>query len=100
MKVLKNCSASVFTRDTVQQAKVGVLISKAEARAGDLVFFSKASKINHVGIYLKDGKFAHASTTVGVTVSGLEDFIGRKHIRCPAVSFNKRISPRFHRGLS
>jgi murein DD-endopeptidase / murein LD-carboxypeptidase len=36
-------------------------------REGDLVFFtSRASrkKVAHVGIYLKDGKFIHASTSI------------------------------------
>lgn len=31
-----------------------------EVRAGDLVFFSDAGKLSHVGIYLSDGRFVHA----------------------------------------
>lgn len=31
-----------------------------EMRAGDLVFFSDAGKVSHVGIYLSDGRFVHA----------------------------------------
>jgi len=45
-----------------------------ELRTGDLIYFSKtpkSKKINHVGIYLADGKFAHAIEAKGVTVSSL-----------------------------
>lgn len=72
LKVYEKRFGIRLPRDVIQQAKVGFSVSKAEIRAGDLVFFSKASKISHVGIYLKDGNFAHASTTIGVTVSSLE----------------------------
>jgi lipoprotein Spr len=45
-------------------------------RTGDLIFFSrtpKREKINHVGIYLADGEFAHAVEAKGVTVSSLSE---------------------------
>jgi len=46
-------------------------------REGDLVFFNterrKGKTPNHVGIYLKNGRFIHVSTTQGVTVSSLSD---------------------------
>ncbi len=54
-------------------------IGKNRLREGDLVFFNSGNgsktiaKINHVGIYLKDHKFLHASTSRGVIVSDLED---------------------------
>jgi len=68
-------------RDTSQQAIVGVPISKSELRAGDLVFFSRYSKLNHVGIYLKNGEFVHASTKSGVIISHLEDEYWQKIYR-------------------
>ncbi|MCF0191544.1 MAG: C40 family peptidase [Marinilabiliaceae bacterium] len=50
-------------------------ISKSKLREGDLVFFrtdgKKSSTPNHVGIYLKNGKFVHASTSNGVVVNDL-----------------------------
>jgi len=68
-------------RDTSQQALIGVPISKSQIRAGDLVFFSRYSKLNHVGIYLKNGEFVHASTSSGVIISRLEDEYWRKTYR-------------------
>ena len=38
---------------------------------GGLVFF-KIGDINHVGVYLEDGMFIHASTKIGVTISELD----------------------------
>lgn len=55
-------------------------ISKNDLQTGDFVFFATSSKnkINHVGIYLKDGYFVHASTSKGVIVSHLyEDYYRR-----------------------
>lgn len=43
---------------------------------GDLVFFAtnrRKSSINHVGVYLGDGHFVHASTKHGVIVSSLNE---------------------------
>jgi cell wall-associated NlpC family hydrolase len=68
-------------RDTSQQALVGVPISKSQLRAGDLVFFSRYSKLNHVGIYLRNGEFAHASTSLGVIISRLDDGYWQKIYR-------------------
>lgn len=63
-------------RSTDEQLKEANKISRRNLREGDLVFFtSRASrkKVAHVGIYLKDGKFIHASTSQGVIVSSLQE---------------------------
>ena len=44
-----------------------------EIQAGDLLFFWISDKGRHVGVYLEDGVFFHASTSVGVTLSNLDD---------------------------
>ncbi|MCL7986356.1 NlpC/P60 family protein [Sphingobacterium sp. lm-10] len=45
-----------------------------QLREGDLVFFSFGGRnIDHVGIYLHNGKFVHVSTKKGVIISDLKD---------------------------
>ncbi len=45
-----------------------------ELKEGDLVFFSFGGKnIDHVGVYLHNGKFVHVSTKGGVIISNLKD---------------------------
>ena len=48
-------------------------VDKDEMQTGDLVFFRRGpgQPIYHVGIYLKDNKFAHAACNGGVMVSSL-----------------------------
>ena len=55
-------------------------ISRSSLREGDLVFFKiESSNITHVGVYLQDGKFVHASTKRGVTVSSLDEKYYQKY---------------------
>lgn len=59
-------------------------ISKGKLKTGDLVFFNtlkKKNSIDHVGIYLKDGYFIHASTRKGVMVNRLDEDYYRKNWR-------------------
>ena len=45
-----------------------------DLKEGDLVFFDfYGQKFNHVGIYLQNNKFVHASTSKGVIISDLKD---------------------------
>jgi lipoprotein Spr len=48
-------------------------VSRTELQEGDLVFFGTSHGVSHVGIYLQNNKFAHASTSEGVTISDLFD---------------------------
>ena len=74
-----------LSRSTDGQLKESSKISRRNLREGDLVFFtSRASrkKVAHVGIYLKDGKFIHASTSQGVIVSNLREKYYTQHWLC------------------
>ncbi len=44
------------------QANCGKRISMSEARPGDLVFYAKGKRINHVGIYIGGGQIVNASS--------------------------------------
>ena len=71
-----------------QYASVGIKVSRDELQFGDLIFFHTRRRVyvSHVGIYLGDNLFAHASSKYGVTISSLEShyynkrFIGGKRI--------------------
>ena len=57
-----------------QYSNHGTSVSKSELQPGDLVFFSSDGgySVTHVGIYIGDGNFVHASTsTTGVIISSL-----------------------------
>ncbi|WP_017429874.1 C40 family peptidase [Vreelandella jeotgali] len=59
-------------RTTRGQVKKGHAIDRRQLRAGDLVFFRPPGS-RHVGIYVKDGYFLHASTSKGVIMSRLDN---------------------------
>lgn len=49
------------------------IFDKDELKEGDLIFFSiKTKRISHVGVYLGEGKFVHASSSRGVIISDLD----------------------------
>lgn len=62
-----------LNRTAAGQNKNGVAVAKADLQPGDLCIFSGDGKtITHVGIYIGDGKFVHASNpTKGVVISEL-----------------------------
>lgn len=74
---LERSSSAMYTQDVMP-------VKKEQLQEGDLVFFTTSSKltekkaaqnrkISHVGIYLRNQRFAHTSTRKGVTVSSLQE---------------------------
>ncbi|MGA9120947.1 MAG: C40 family peptidase [Bacteroidota bacterium] len=60
-------------RSASEQYRVGSRVTKSELRFGDLVFFrTLGRRVSHVGIFLENDIFAHASVSEGVTFSSLE----------------------------
>ena len=56
-------------------------IDKDELQEGDLVFFNTHGGVSHVGVYLENDYFLHASTH-GVTISSLDDHYYAKRFIC------------------
>lgn len=55
-------------------------ISKDELKEGDLVFFKIGSRsITHMGVYIGNNKFAHASSSKGVMISDLDEDYWRRY---------------------
>ena len=71
----------VLPRTAREQFANCIKLDKEEMLQGDLVFFNTRGGISHVGMYLGNGYFTHASTSIGVTISNLsEDYWSRKFI--------------------
>jgi len=66
-------------RTTTAQLKKGRRIAKSSLQAGDLVFFKTGWSQKHVGIYLKDGLFMHASRSQGVIISSIGNQYWRRN---------------------
>ena len=66
-------------RTTDSQVELGSTVNKSSLRSGDLIFFKTGFFSRHVGIYLNDSKFIHASTSRGVIVSSLNEWYWRKN---------------------
>jgi hypothetical protein len=86
-QVFKRGANTDIPRSTAEQFRSGRRVSREELRFGDLVFFNTTGESpSHVGIYLEDDIFAHASVVEGVTLSSLEStyykkrFVGARRV--------------------
>ena len=71
-------------RTSIMQSKHGKYVKRKDLKKGDLIFFDTSKKrkgyVNHVGIYLGDNKFIHASSAKKkVVVSNLSKFYGQRY---------------------
>ncbi len=66
-------------RSTKQLARAGKAVTKKSLKFGDLVFFKTGRIQRHVGIYVDNGKFIHASSSRGVTQSSLNSTYWSRH---------------------
>jgi lipoprotein Spr len=59
-------------RVSKEQYRISRKISTTELQEGDLLFFNtRGSGVSHVGVYLGNNKFIHATVSKGVMVNGL-----------------------------
>jgi cell wall-associated NlpC family hydrolase len=86
-------------RTAIEQAESGREVSRAALRTGDLVFFNTGLAKKHVGIYLADDQFVHASLSRGVTLSSLDDsywqekYWQARRLQSPPISQYKQGAP-------
>ncbi|MGB0910201.1 MAG: NlpC/P60 family protein, partial [Nitrospirales bacterium] len=60
-------------RTAVEQSNLGSPITQRQLLPGDLVFFKTGRVTRHVGIFVEDRQFLHASKSRGVMLSNLDD---------------------------
>jgi cell wall-associated NlpC family hydrolase len=73
MTIYKNSVGKVLPRSSAEQSKLGKVVDLKDLKFGDLIFFNTTGeRASHVGIYLGDDLFAHASVSFGVTISSLQ----------------------------
>lgn len=67
-------------RTTDDLYSVAAPIDTAQLTTGDLVFivFQGRKKVSHVGVYLQEGRFVHASTSKGVRIDYMRDVYYKK----------------------
>lgn len=55
-------------------------VKKDDLEEGDLVFFKiNSDKVSHVGVYLQNNKFVHASTKKGIIINDLDEAYYKKY---------------------
>lgn len=91
--VFRETAGVVLPRDSRAISEAARPLAREELRPGDLVFFNTLNRaFSHVGIYLGDDRFVHASSsrTGSVMVSSLNDrywrerFDGARRVAPPA----------------
>jgi lipoprotein Spr len=82
-------------RTAREQYKATRHISRTELQEGDLLFFNTRGGVSHVGIYLQNNKFVHASVS-GVTISDMFEPYYVKHFiaagRVAGINNNSSVS--------
>jgi cell wall-associated NlpC family hydrolase len=83
MMVYKNSMNILLPRSSYEQSKRGTPVELNELKFGDLIFFNTTGEnASHVGIYLGDDLFAHASVSLGVTISSLQSSYYANRYEC------------------
>ncbi len=69
----RDAAQTQLPRTTYYQVQVGEQLDYRNAEPGDLVFFRPSSNSRHVGVYLGNKQFMHASQSKGVIISRLDN---------------------------
>jgi cell wall-associated NlpC family hydrolase len=77
--VYKNVFHTDLPRTTAAQLTTGTPVKRSALKAGDLVFFRPPGYPRHVGIYLDENRFLHASKSRGVTISRIDGYYWKRY---------------------
>lgn len=81
-RIFKEQFNYALPRTAGEQMKQGRRVSRAALKPGDLVFFKPTRRLNHVGVYLGNGLFMHASSSQGVMISQLDNqYWARRYVQ-------------------
>ena len=93
-RLMKDAYNIVLPRTAREQYAACYKIPAESLEEGDLVFFNTRGGISHVGFFLSNGFFVHASSSNGVTISNMEDtyyknrFVGAGRIT-PSIDYTR-----------
>jgi hypothetical protein len=91
-----NIVGNKLPRTVNSQGTLGKDVPRSQLQTGDLVFFKTTRTVHHVGIYMGNDRFLHASTKKGVKISSLNNIYWK-----PRFWFAKRIdNPTFEQNMS
>ena len=83
MKVYKESARTTIPHNAASQYKLGAKINRKKLKFGDLVFFRdiESKGVSHVGIYVGNDNFVHASLSKGVVTSSMnQPFYKKRYV--------------------
>ena len=88
--VFKNAANITLPRVSQDQSSYGTYVSKSNLKVGDLVFFdtngANDGNVSHVGIYLGNNQFIHASSSKGkVVISEMSSYYSGAYVNARRV---------------
>ena len=87
---MKNAANITLPRVSKDQSTYGTYVSKSNLKEGDLVFFDtdgdNDGNVSHVGIYLGNNQFIHASSSKGkVVISEMSTYYTKAYVNARRV---------------
>ena len=68
--VMRHAAGVELPHSSGGQSRMGRVVSSSEMRPGDIISYGSGKRINHVALYIGDGKIIHASTSkTGIIIS-------------------------------
>ncbi|MBS1531981.1 MAG: C40 family peptidase [Bacteroidetes bacterium] len=76
----KEVYSVIIPRSTLQQANFVSAKNVSDLQEGDLIFLKLGgTSVNHVGVYLQNGYFVHATSNMGLVLDNLTDPLIQEH---------------------